>query len=191
MHIRPGTFLSAVLFSFVALSAQAADVRPLVKAGIDFGGDTLVTVTFVGGGTESIKANDGLFFGGGIAVVNDAKTIESELSLTYKFGTIEASNGDVTFSRLPLDALVFYLLPKARIGAGVTYHMNPELDGSGVASGLNVDFKDSAGFLLQAEYRITEKMNVGARYTALKYDVEGGTGDVRSNGLGITFSASF
>jgi hypothetical protein len=97
----------------------------------------------------------------------------------------------VTWSRWPLDGLVFYRWNKVRAGGGLTYHLNPDLKGSGVISGLNVDFKNSLGLLLQVDWRITEKMNFGARYTVLDYKVKNFGTEVDSNGLGIVFGASF
>lgn len=113
------------------------------------------------------------------------------MTLNWKYTSISADNGDIEFTRFPLDALLFYNFPKARIGAGVTYHLNPELDGSGVASPLNVEFDNALGFLAQIDWRIAEKVAVGARYTVLDYDATNGGGTVESNGLGLIFTAMF
>lgn len=180
----------AVLLAMAALPAYALETNFAYKAGYDTGGDTLVTVTFVGGDTDKIKANEGLFFGGGVSIVNDAKDVETEITLSYKIDDITASNGDVTWSRWPIDALVFYRAPSVRFGGGLTYHLNPDLSGSGVVGGLNVKFKDALGFILQVDWRITDKLSLGARYTALDYDVEGGGGSIKSNGIGVVFSGS-
>lgn len=181
----------AFMAGFLSLQAFALDVRGHYKVGADFGGDTLVTVLFTNGESENIKSNEGLSLGGGISLVSDDKKIETEISLSYKFNMINASNGDVTWSRWPVDVLTFYRWPAVRVGAGITYHLNPELDGSGVASGINVDFKNSLGFALQSDWRITEKMNLGLRYTILDYETKNGGGSVDANGFGIVFSGSF
>ncbi len=180
---------AAVLLSIAAPAAQALDTTFHYKAGYDTGGDTLVIVVFTNGDRQNIKANRGLFFGGGVSIVNDAKDIETELALTYKVDDIVASNGDVTWSRWPIDALMFFRTSSVRVGGGLTYHLNPDLSGSGVASGLNVNFKNSLGYILQADWRITEKLSLGARYTILDYELSGTTNSkVGSNGLGIVFS---
>jgi hypothetical protein len=183
----------ALLLLGGAAAARAAEVRPMIKAAADFGGDTLVTVVFTDGSRQSIKANELLSIGGGVSIVNDTGDIETELTLSYKFATVTASNGDVTFSRFPLDALVLYRLPQLRLGGGLTYHLGPKLSGSGVASGLNANFDDALGLLLQADYRVTPKINLGIRYTSLDYKlrVGGASATARSNGVGIVFSASF
>ena len=178
-----------MLVAAVPLVSQAADVRPVFKAGFDFGGDKLATATFTSGSTESIKANELLYLGGGISILADSKDIETEVTIGWKFDRINASNGDIKFNRYPLEGLVFYRFPKFRLGGGLTYHLSPKLSGSGVASNINGKFDDSLGFVLQADYLITQKLSVGGRYTSLKYKVGGVSAD--SSGVGVTFGMSF
>jgi len=182
--------LPALAFTLAAaapMASHAVDVRPMVKAGFDFGGDKLITVIFTDGSTKSINANEGLYFGGGVSILSDSKDIETEVSLSYKFTGINASNGSIDWTRFPLEVLVFYRLPQFRLGGGLTYHLSPKLSGSGVASG-NLKFDDSAGFVLQADY-LLQKITVGLRYTSLEYKLGGAS--VKSNGAGITFGISF
>jgi hypothetical protein len=170
-------------------TAGANEVRPMLKLGYDTGGDTLVTVVFINGERRSIKANEGFYFGGGMSLVSDDKTLEGELTLSYKFQSIKATNGDVTWSRFPLEGLVFYRFPKVRVGGGFTYHLNPKLAGGGVVSGLSTNFNNAFGSILEGDYRLTEKMNLGLRFTFLNYTVGGASAS--SNGVGINFSGSF
>src|SRR4051812_16517880 len=78
-------------------TAQAADAHGLFKLGLDFGGDTLIEVPFADGSTDTIKANDGFYIGGGVALVEVAQNVDVELTATWKWTSITASNGDVTF----------------------------------------------------------------------------------------------
>jgi hypothetical protein len=176
---------------FGAAAAHAADVRPFVKAGADFGGDTLITVVFVGGDTERIKSNEGFYFGGGISVLNEANTLEGQFSIGYKMNTISASNGDIDWTMMPVEGLLFYRLPRWRVGGGFAYHINPKLDGSGAIGALNVKFDDAFGVVLQADYLIGPKLAVGARYTDVKYELSGGGGSAKSGGIGATVSYRF
>lgn len=173
-------------------AVEAAEIRPLLKAGFDFGGDTMVRAVFVDGSTQTIKANEGVYLGGGGAIVNEGRDWEFHLTLAYKFTMIDASNGDVEWTRFPLEALAFYRFQKIRLGGGLAYHINPRLEGSGVVGGLDVKFKNAAGAVLQADWRITEGLAAGVRYTAIEYDAKGPfTGSSKSNGLGLTFSWRF
>ena len=188
----------ALALAAAAPEAHSQDIRPMLKVGFDFGGDTLATVTFTDGSTQSIKANQGFYLGGGASILlSNPKDIEVEVALSYKEDSITAANGEVKFTRIPLDALVFYRLPEHfRVGGGLTYHLNPTLSTSGVVGNINVNFDDALGWVLQAEYLLpprtlrTPKMTVGARYTVIDYKTSTGV-TAKSNGVGITFSIGF
>ncbi len=187
-----GAFALAAALA-VASPARATNVRPMFKVGADFGGDELVTVVFTNGDTRTIHANDGLFLGGGVSILNDEKDLEAEIALSFKFDTINASNGEVTWSRWPLDALLFYRMPSLRLGGGLTYHINPELKGSGAVGNIFDKFDNALGIILQADYSISERHHIGVRYTSIEYKLNapGLQGTAKSNGFGLVFSASF
>jgi hypothetical protein len=167
----------------VPVASLAADVRPVVRIGFDFGGDKLAGATFTNGSSDTIKAGELLYLGGGLSVITDSKDIEVEVTLSYKNDSINASNGKIDWTRYPLDALVFYRMPKFRVGGGLTYHIGPKLSGSGVASNVNGNFDDSLGFLLEGDYLVTQKVNVGLRYTNIKYKTGGASIDGSSVGI--------
>jgi hypothetical protein len=182
----------AFLAAMSALGAQAAEIRPLIKAGFDVGGDTMLSVVFTNGDTEKVRANEGFYLGGGAAILDEARNMEYHVTLAYKFALIDADNGDIEWSRIPLEALAFYRFPRARVGGGLTYHINPKLEGSGVVGGLDIEFKNALGLVLQADWLITRKIALGGRFTFLEYDAEGAfTGSAKSNGVGVTFSMNF
>jgi Outer membrane protein beta-barrel domain len=181
-----------LLAAAAALGAQAADFRPLIKAGFDLGGDTLVTAQFLDGSSKKIEANEGAYLGGGVAIINRAKDWEYHLTLAYKYALIDADNGDVEWTRIPLEALAFYRFQRVRVGGGLAYHLSPELDGSGAASNVDVKFKDALGAIVQVDWRITEKIALGGRYTALKYEAKSpASGSAKTNGIGLAFSMNF
>lgn len=178
--------------------AQAADVDGVLKAGFDFGGDTIVRALMDNGDTETIKANEGFFVGAGFAAFNTGRTVSTEVTISWKFTGITAENGDIEFTRFPVDALVFYNFPKARLGAGATYHLNPEIEGSeagvqfvGNGTGRE-EYDDALGFLVQVDWRIAEKVAIGLRYTSLEYELpNSGAAAVDASGLGGVFTAMF
>src|SRR6185503_19534124 len=102
----PGLVLA--LAAAVPLGSQAADVAPVFKLGLDFGGDKVATAVFTSGKTESLKANELFYLGGGVSIISDSREIETEVTISYKFDSINASNGEIKFDRLPIEALVFY-----------------------------------------------------------------------------------
>ncbi|HEX9810683.1 MAG TPA: outer membrane beta-barrel protein [Burkholderiales bacterium] len=181
----------AALLAMAALPAYALDTKFAYRLGYDTGGDTFIAASFSGGGTDKIKANQGFFFGGGASIVNDAKDIETEITLSYKVDEIVASNGDFSWTRWPVEALLFYRWPTVRLGGGLTYHLNPHFEGSALGISVNSSFKNALGFVLQADWRLVETVNLGLRYTTLDYELEGSGVKFNSDGFGIVLSGSF
>lgn len=184
---------SAAVGTLLALAAApaaspAAEVRPAFVAGYDTGGDKIVNVTFTSGKTDSIRANEGLYAGGGVSVLNDSKDIEFLGTLSVKYQGLHADNGDVTWIRYPLDALLFYRMQSFRLGGGLTYVINPRLKGSGAASNINVTLDDAAGVVLQADY-LMGRVNLGLRATLIDYKAGGST--IKGSGLGVSFGFTF
>lgn len=164
----------------------------MFKLGYDFGGDTLVTAVFADGSTRSIKANEGFFMGVGASILNDARNVEGEMSVSYKFQTIDANDANLQFTRFPFDALLFYRQYRYRVGGGLTYHLNPKVRGSGAAAGLNVNYENALGAILQGDYVFGPKTAVGLRYTMLQYKATSGAGGTaRGDGFGFVFSMRF
>lgn len=182
----------AVLAASGACCAQAADFRPLGKAGVDLGGETLVTADFDDGDTERVRANEGFYLAAGVAILDQSGRLEYHLSAGYKIAHIEADNGEIDWSRWPLEALAFYRFAGWRAGAGLTYHVDPRLEVSGVVAGLDVKFKNALGLVLQADWLIAPNVGLGARYTVLEYEAKSpASGSAKANGFGLAFSVAF
>lgn len=169
----------------------AAEVRPFVKAGYDFGGEAIAEVVFTNGDRETIRANQGFYLGGGASILTESRTMEIELSAAYKLGGVRGSNGEVDWRRFPLEALWFYRFEKVRLGGGLTYHLNPKLDGSGVVGGIDTKFDDALGVVLQGDWRVSESFTLGLRYTSIEYQVSGTSFKAKGNGLGVTAGYRF
>ena len=189
LGLRSFTTLALAIAAAAPLGSHAVDVRPVFKGGADFGGETIATATFTNGSQKSIKANEGAYIGGGASILLDSKDIEIEATLSYKYTSITASNGDVTWTRFPLEVLAFYRMPKFRLGGGLTYHLSPTLKASGAAGNFNVTVDDALGAVLQADYLLTPKFTLGGRYTILEYKANGVP--AKSDGVGITFGFIF
>jgi hypothetical protein len=175
------------LIAAAAFGAHAAEIRPLLVAGLDLGGDTMLAVD-----TQDIKAHDGFYVGGGLVLIDAQRRMEYQLTAAFKYGVIAAEQGDVEWTRFPLEALAFYRLPRGRLGGGLTYHLSPRIETSGAAGNPDVKFKNALGAVLQADWLITDKIALGGRYTILEYEAKGeSSGSAKSNGFGISFSINF
>jgi Outer membrane protein beta-barrel domain len=183
---------SIVLLLLVSpLQLFAAEWRPFVKAGYDIGGDAIAEVVFTNGDRETIRANEGFYFGGGASMLTDSRNMEIELSAAFKIGGVTGSNGEVDWRRFPLEALWFHRFERVRVGGGLTYHVNPKLDGSGVIGGLDTKFDNALGVVLQGDWRFNENFTVGLRYTSIEYKVSGASAKAKGNGLGVTVGYRF
>lgn len=195
MSLKPAllSILYLLMTGMAALQPAAAkEVKAVVKTGYDFSGDPVFTARFTNGRTEKIRANEGLLLGGGVILINDAKTLEAEITLSWKFQDLNASNGDAQWRRYPFDALIFYRKSRMRVGGGLTYHIDPRLQGDGVLSNkLDVSFKDALGAVVAADYLLTEHVSVGLRYTLLEYEEQMTGTEYQSNGGGIGLAIRF
>ena len=171
--------------------ALALDVRPIVRAGYDFGGEAIAEVLFTNGERETIRANEGFYFGAGASMLTEARTMEIDLSANMKIGGVSGSNGEVDWRRFTLEGLWFYRFEKVRAGGGLTYHVEPKLDGSGVVGGIDTRFDNALGIVLQGDWRFSESFTFGLRYTAIEYQVSGTSFKAKANGLGVTTAYRF
>jgi len=179
--------LAMAVAAAVPVTSHAVDIRPMIKAGLDFGGDEVASTT-----ESSLKFNELIYIGGGVSILTDSKDIELELTLSLKYGNLSAGDGSASFTRFPLEALVVYRLPQFRVGGGLTYHLNQKLSGDGAASALDgIKFDNAAGLVLQGDYLVSPKMAVGLRYTSLDYKEKVTGTTAKSSGVGFTFSLNF
>jgi hypothetical protein len=180
----------ALALASAAAPSHAADVGLMFKAGWDTGRTILMNVPFADGPSQQIRVNDGLYAGGGVAVVNDARSLEAELSVSYKSKQVTGDDGQVDWNKIPIDALVFYRTADFRFGGGLTYHTFVRLRGTGSAQ-MNVNFKNALGLVGQIDLIVGERGTIGLRFIKLEYEAEGINYKAKSDGVGITASMAF
>ena len=186
------TVMNLAIGMTAPLTAVASELKAVVKTGYDFSGDPIFSTRFTNGETDRIRANEGLILGGGIIFINDAKTIETELTLSWKFQDLNASNGGARWRRYPLEILIFRRRTSIRFGGGFTYHLNPRLEGDGILSNVvDLEFKDALGVVVAADYLLTERVSVGIRYTWLEYEQQASGIEHQSNGGGVGLAIRF
>lgn len=168
-------FAAAIALAMVTFSAQAQTAAPsnfrwLAGAGITFGGDRLATAEYEDGGEIDIRAGSMLSLYGGMEY---AVTPEVALQATvgYHVDNASADNGDIRFSRYPVELLALYKVsPTWRIGGGVRFVNSPKLSSSGAGYIGNYKFENATGAVLEAEYMTNAKWGVKVRYVSEKYE---------------------
>lgn len=156
----------------------------LVGAGITVGGDDLLKVQFTGKSSETLEAGGLIDLKAGILYDVAESPMSFQSTLGYHFDSVEATNGDASFSRFPLDFLAFYNAEKHRIGAGGTYHFATEFDVDLPGLKGKADMKDTLGLVLEYGYKFQDNLIVGLRYVDIDYKVDGGTGAKIDGGHG-------
>ena len=197
------SLVSSMLLSTYAL--HASDLKPMLQIGYDFGGKTMATVEqydyYSGYDTAKIRAGQGLSFEAGAAISSDASNLELQFLIGYKFDKESASNGSVTWDRIPFTVLGMINKNRWKFGAGATYHLNPELSGgfSGYDSNnnyfndtVNDDYENALGGILQVQYKVSDTVAIGVRGTFMEYKLKSDPSIVASgNSIGINLSYTF
>jgi len=166
---------------------SASDVKPFFIGGFAFGGDTLVATS-----ERNLTSGGLLYFGGGVLIEPENSQLMYQLSMGYKFDTIdfEGPAGDASVSVVPLDALVFYKQGKLRFGVGLAYYLNPKselcFDGGGCS---NFDYDDAMGAVMELRMQVKKDVFFGMRYTNVDYEIRSASIDASSVRLhgGVNF----
>lgn len=188
--------------AFTCSSFAAAQQAPLtapaplqfiVNGAITEGGDDLVKVKFKNAESEKIKAGGLLMLGGGVLLTPGSGAVSLQLTLNYHFDSITAKNGDASFDRFPLEAIVFVNNGRHRFGAGVSHHLSPEADFDFDNQPKDsAEFDDATGLVVEYDYSITSAVRIGLRYTAIEYEASDFVGEkVDGDHVGLTASLAF
>jgi hypothetical protein len=166
--------------SSIGYAQEAATVAPrqglhwILGADAGGGGDALATINYTDGTSQTISSGSGIQLKGGFTyTLNPSVTLLGTLG--FEFVTTNASNGNVTFSRWPVEGLALWTLSeKVRLGGGLRIATNAQLTSSGAASNLGVtSFQGQLGVVLQGEYLFTPNNAITLRFINEKYDVNG------------------
>ena len=186
---------AVLLGLMISSSAYSKDLSGVLGIGYGFGGDELFQGIYSSGESDEINANEGLSFFGGIDY-QFSNQFSTRGTVGYKSESIEASNGEVTFSKIPFELSFFRNFESHKLGAGVTYHTNVELECS-VAGLCNstADFKDAAGLIVQYEYAFAPlaigRFGIGAKYTYINYEVASSSAEFDGSGFDVHLAYMF
>lgn len=149
-------------------------IRPLLGAGLTFGGDTLATTFFTDGTRSDIKAGQLLQLYGGLEY-RATPVLSVQATVGYHVDNSTASNGSVKFSRVPVELLGhFHASDKWQFGGGLRLVSGPKLSSSGAASSIgSVDFDNTIGTVIEGEYRTSSQLGFKLRYVSEKYEAKG------------------
>ena len=176
--------------------ASSNPKRLFMRFGIENGGEDVIDF-------KKLRINhdisdEDIFLSGGllsasIGIRFDHSSLDSsqstELSIGIKRGERNALNHHFTFTRIPIDLIRFLVVDDIKLGAGLTYHLNPQLKASGNFSDLSENFDNEFGFILQGDYQTSTDYWLGVRATIIKYHTP--TRPVGGESLGFTLTKFF
>jgi hypothetical protein len=176
-----------------SIQAQALEGKWVANFGIEPGGDRLITVD-TSNGTKSTRANQGLAMNiGGVFPNNPEKTLETMVTIGFKFGGTLASNGEALWTSVPLELVQFYRADSFRVGLGGMYQLNNQvkIDLPNGPSG-TVKFDDAFGMIVQAGWApMNANYSLDLRYSSIKYVLPGFSGKADGSTVGIFGSVRF
>ena len=199
--MRTASLTSSILaIAMVAISLFPLEsgaqmpVRGVIRFGGEHGGDKVGEFEYSDGSTPDVIAGGGLVLTGGVTgdlLTRGRHGLEAQVNVGVKYRTIPpADNQDANWLRFPVEGLLYYRAPAGfRLGAGMTVHFANTLSASGAVLNDRVEFENTPGFLLQAEY-VRKNVSFDVRYTALEYEISGGDFepvDASSIGVGVSF----
>jgi hypothetical protein len=165
-------------------------VELILGFALSAGGDDLAKIDLVDGSghtrSENIEAGGLWYIYGGVQF--DTPFFPLRLTLGYFEDGVDASNGSVSFSRVPLELLGVFSSGPHSFGVGPTLHLSPELDMKDVGLG-SYEADDALGLVLMYEYTFENNFALGARYTNISYDFGGD--DVDGSNLGLLLEMKF
>lgn len=189
-------FLLITLLFCLTLKAHAIEFHPTLIMDFEFGGDMLATTNL-----GDVKAGNGIHLGIGGYITGYTNNMETLISLGYKIDSVNADNGDISFTRNPIELVQFFKFGNnraLRIGAGVTLHRNVTYECSVFALCNDyIEFDDATGFVLRTDMNIPFPnantiggLVVGLRMTSITYSSPV-TADFSGNGVGFTVGLYF
>jgi hypothetical protein len=173
-------------------------VRWVITTGFDYGFNELLSVPMEGGGSQSISANEGLFFSVGATFLPLLEgRLETQATVGVKGWSIDASNGHLSITMFPIEVLETFCADPLRLSAGLVYVPGPSTKADGLLASLNgVQFDNSLGLVLQGEWLKPFKngrgqLSMGPRFVLQKFQIAHGGAVLSANALGFVASVAF
>jgi hypothetical protein len=193
------------MFLALLTNSHGQENHEIQKLGIDIvlgasghiGGDELAKYRttvyydysdFTGEGSSKITAGGtvSLFIGTALYLTN----VPLKLQITggyYVDRTSDVEDLDSKFIRYPIDVFLYYYLDYIRIGAGLTYHINPTFTEDLYHT--KIKFDNALGYYFDIGY-IWRSITFSGRYTIIEYGFGNMPNMLKGNnwGLYITFA---
>ncbi len=189
-----GTVTALPAWADSGSAATLPTARPVFGVGFTGGGDPVLSppVQYSDGTTDQLYAGTGTHIFGGIEY-QAVQGVFWRTTLGYHFtSTAPATNGDISFSRFPLElTLHTYIAPDLTIGGGLRKSLGVSVTGTGAVSNVNYAMDSNTGWLIQGEYELNSDISLALRLVRETYRVRSTLLDLDAGYVGVYLNFVF
>lgn len=176
-------------------AAFAADgFRAVATGGVTYSGDDWQVATSSAGKPVLIQGGGKFELGGGVLWQSAQYPVQASLLANYQFDRDAGVNTDAKFTRVPVDAMVYYTgLGKIRIGVGAAYIFSPTVKATVDGREQEIKFKNTVGGAFEIGYQVTPQIWTNLRLGSEKYKPKdaGGAQEADITHLSVNLSYLF
>lgn len=188
MNSTKGFIQTALATTSLFVTTSALAQNPLILSlAYDFGGEQISNVKMEDGDSRKVKANQGLSFTAGFRI-QPSKNSEIQTTIGWKSGGVFGSNGNVSWSSLPVEGTYLAKINKLLIGGGISYFLNPKQDADDVGNEFadSIDYDNALGYHIKLSYEPDAvSYRIGAKYTIVDFDSENKGETLDGNSFGF------
>ncbi len=169
MNYKYAILVSVMVISAHLLTPQSVSADTIIEMGVHFGGDELIYESYDNGDKDTMKAGELFSFGFG-RLYQLSSSWETQLTFGIKSDAKYDQDVNISWVRYPLNGLIFYRMTGIRVGMGVTYHLSPNLQGSGHAGNIGEKYNNALGGLMEIDFIKNKRFLWGIRLTLIEYE---------------------
>jgi opacity protein-like surface antigen len=147
--------------------ANASDFSIGVQTGVGFGGDQIIKS---GTNTSTIESGDNFSFGVFVNTPVLFSDVYGKIAINFATESETYLDAEESFDRIPIDFLLMKRTEKYAFGAGLTYHASPSYEITfNDNTNHKADYDGALGLVLEAQRVLSNGIELGLRYTNIKY----------------------
>lgn len=157
-------------------AALAADgLRAVATGGVTYSGDDWQVATSSAGKPVLVQGGGKFELGGGVLWQSAQYPVQASLLANYQFDRDAGVNTDAKFTRVPVDAMVYYTgLDRIRIGVGAAYIISPTVKATVDGREQSIKFKNTVGGAFEIGYMVAPDVWTNLRLGSEKYKPKNG-----------------
>lgn len=179
----------------IGMAASVADtLHAVATGGLTYGGDDWQVAKSSNGAPVLIHGGGRVEVGGGAAWTSADYPMMASLVANYQFDNRAGSNARAKFTRVPVDAMVYYTgMEKLRFGVGLSYILAPTVKATVDGSEQSIKFNNATGKSFEIGYEVAPNLWTNLRLSSEKFTpkTSGNAQDASVSHLSVNLSALF